>query len=89
MFIFRCDQVFYIVPVCLSTLALDKVLKGFKIAGSFWGGLIMVFEKEFITFPHLSSDSAINPGLSVFNFGCFMGDKLIYSPFQFRCYAIP
>ena len=39
-----------------------------------------------ITFPHESSESTFNPGLSVFIFGYFMWDKLIYSSFEFRGY---
>ena len=40
-----------------------------------------VFEVQFVSYPHQSSDSAVDPGLLVFIFGCFMWDKLIYSSF--------
>ena len=48
-----------------------------------------IFEEEFIPVLHQSSNSVVNPGLSVFSFGCFMGDKLVYSCFLFVCYVIP
>ena len=32
VFIFRCDQVFHIVPVGISTLALNKVFQCFEFA---------------------------------------------------------
>ena len=38
-----------------------------------------VFEAESVSFPHQSSDSAVDPGLFVCIFGCFMWDKLTYS----------
>ena len=37
-----------------------------------------VFEVEFVSFPHQSSDSAVDPELFVFIFGCFIWDKLTY-----------
>ena len=48
-----------------------------------------VFEVEFVSFPHQSSDSAVDPGLFVFIFGCFIWDKLTYSSFLFRAYVFP
>ena len=40
-----------------------------------------VFEIEIVSFSHQSSDSAVDPGLFVFIFGCFMWDKLTYGSF--------
>ena len=36
-----------------------------------------VFEVEFVSFPHQSSDSAVDPGLFVFIFGCLCGINLL------------
>ena len=32
---------------------------------------------------------SVNPRSSVFSFGCFVWDELVYGSFQFRFYVIP
>ena len=49
--------------------------------GFFRGRLVSVFEVEFVSFPYRSSDSAVDPRLLVFIFGCFMLDRLTYGSF--------
>ena len=49
--------------------------------GFFRRRLVSVFEGESVSFPHQLSDSAVDPGLFVFIFGCFMWDKLTYGSF--------
>ena len=82
VFTFKRNQEFNIVPVGLSTHALDKVFnmfKKFQFVGFFRGRLVL--EVEFVSFLHQSSDSAVDPGLFGFIFGCFMWGKLTYGLF--------
>ena len=55
------------------------MFKKFQFVGFFRGRLVL--EVEFVSFPHQSSDSAVDPGLFGFIFGCFMWDKLTYGSF--------
>ena len=43
----------------------------------FFRRLVSVFEVEFVSFPHQSSDSAVDPGLFDFIFGFLCGINLL------------
>ena len=71
------DKIFNIIPVGLSTQALDVMLQRFQCFRFFRRWLMAIFEEEFDSFTHKSSAFCVNPRLPIFGFCYFMRYRFI------------